>query len=78
MMPIYNLKRISTGEEFEVTMSWNELQETLNVDPERDPMLSPPKFVTDTKGTLARAGSDWRDHLGRIKNNSGRGNTIKT
>ena len=67
MMPIYNLKRISTGEEFEVTMSWNELQETLNVDPDLYQMLSTPKFVTDTKGTLARAGSDWRDHLGRIK-----------
>jgi|TARA_B100001094_G_scaffold261045_1_gene261691 hypothetical protein len=78
MMPIYNLKRISTGEEFEVTMSWNELQETLNVDPDLFQMLSTPKFVTDTKGTLSRAGSDWREHLGRIKDNSGRGNTIKT
>ena len=29
MITIYNLKRISTGEEFEVTMSWDDLQETL-------------------------------------------------
>lgn len=77
-MPIYNLKRISTSEEFEVHMTWDELQDTLKEDSDLYQMLSTPKFVTDTKGTLSRAGSGWREHLGRIKKNSGRGNTIKT
>jgi len=42
-------------------------------------VLSTPGFSTDGgRGTLSRAGSEWRDHLNRIKKGSGKGNTIKT
>ena len=40
-------------------------------------VLSTPKIVSGT-GSLARKTDDgWKDHLKRIKENSGRGNTIK-
>lgn len=40
--------------------------------------LSTPSFASDTVSTLRRAGSEWNDHLSRIKKGSGRGNNIKT
>ena len=42
-------------------------------------VLSTPGFSTDGgRGTLSRAGSDWRQHLDRIKKGAGRNNTIKS
>jgi len=77
-MPKYTLKRISTGEEWDVTCSFDELAQHLE-DPDVTKLLSTPGFSTDGgRGTLSRAGSDWREHLGRIKKSSGAGNTIKT
>ena len=37
-----------------------------------------PGLVSDSKSTLTRAGSEWRDVLKSIKKASGRNNTIKT
>lgn len=76
-MPKYNLKRLSTGEEWEVTCSYDEVTEMCK-DDDIVKLLSTPNFTSDGgRGTLSRAGSEWRDHLGRIKKNSGAGNTIK-
>ena len=76
-MPLYTLKRLSSGEEWDVNVPYSELQEMLNEDVVK--VLSTPGFSTDGgRGTLSRAGSEWRDHLDRIKKGSGKGNTIKT
>ena len=76
-MPLYTLKRLSSGEEWDVNVPYSELQEMLNEDVVK--VLSTPGFSTDGgRGTLSRAGSEWRDHLNRIKKGSGKGNTIKT
>ena len=77
-MPIYNLKRISTGEEFEVQMTWDELQDTLKEDVDLYQMLSTPKISgRPSRDNVSKAGSEWRDLLGGIKKVSGEGNTIK-
>ena len=76
-MPLYTLKRLSSGEEWDVNVPYSELHEMLNEDVVK--VLSTPGFSTDGgRGTLSRAGSEWRDHLNRIKKGSGKGNTIKT
>ncbi len=76
-MPLYTLKRLSSGEEWDVNVPYSKLQEMLNEDVVK--VLSTPGFSTDGgRGTLSRAGSEWRDHLNRIKKGSGKGNTIKT
>ena len=76
-MPLYTLKRLSSGEEWDVNVPYSELQEMLNEDVVK--VLSTPGFSTDGgRGTLSRAGSEWRDHLNRIKKGSGKDNTIKT
>ena len=76
-MPLYTLKRLSSGEEWDVNVPYSKLQEMLNEDVVK--VLSTPGFSTDGgRGTLSRAGSEWRDHLNRIKKGSGKSNTIKT
>lgn len=61
---------------WEVICSWNELQE-MCTEYKLKQIVKAPSMVTDTKGTLTRAGSEWQDLLKNIKKNSGRGNTIK-
>jgi hypothetical protein len=77
-MPKYTLKRISTGEEWDVTCSFDELAHHLSIDDDIVKVLSTPAFAGNTMSNLRRAGSEWQDHLGRIKKGSGSGNTIKT
>ena len=75
-MPTYNMKNKASGEIREMILSLSERQELLDTG-EWEQMLSIPNFVSDTQSTLRRAGSDWQEHLGRIKKGSGKGNTIK-
>ena len=75
-MPTYNMKNKATGEIQEMYLSFSERDALLDTN-EWEQMLSTPNFVTDTQSTLRRAGSDWQEHLGRIKKGSGKGNTIK-
>ncbi len=77
-MPVYTLKRISTDEEWDVNVPFDDLARMLE-DDDIIKVLSTPGFSTDGgRGTLSRAGSDWRQHLDRIKKGAGRNNTIKS
>jgi len=75
-MPTYIMKNKVTGEIKEMVLSLSERQEMLD-NGEWEQTLSTPNFVGDTQSVTRRAGSDWENHLSRIKQNSGRGNTIK-
>ena len=70
------MKNKASGEIREMILSLSDRQELLDTG-EWEQMLSIPNFVSDTQSTLRRAGSDWQEHLGRIKKGSGKGNTIK-
>ena len=75
-MPLYTLKRLSTGEEWDINVPYSELKDYLNEDVVK--VLSTPGFAGNTTSNLRRAGSGWNDLLGQIKKGSGRGNTVKT
>ena len=77
-MPIYTLHKKSTDEMFDVNMKFDDLAQLLE-DDDIERVLVPPKFVSDDgRSNVTRAGSEWRDLMGRIKKGSGAGNTIKT
>ena len=74
-MPTYTMKNKASGEVTEMILSLSERDQLLDTG-EWDQQLSTPNFVSDTKSTLRRAGSDWSEHLTRIKKGSGRDNSI--
>ena len=76
-MPVYTLRRKSTDEIFDVNVKFDDLAQMLE-DDDIERVLSTPDFSGNTVSNLRRAGSEWQDHLNRIKKGSGRGNTIKT
>lgn len=76
-MPKYTLKRKSTGEEWDVSVPFDELARLLE-DDDITKVLSTPSFASNTVSNLRRAGGEWQDHLNRIKKGSGRNNTIKS
>lgn len=77
-MPKYTLRDTKTNQTWDITCSWDDLQTILDEMPDVVKDLSTPSFASDTVSTLRRAGSEWNDHLSRIKKGSGRGNNIKT
>ena len=77
-MPLYTLRRKSTEEIFDVNMKFDDLAQLLE-DEDLERVLVPPNFSsTGMRSNISKAGSEWRDLLGRIKKGSGKGNTIKT
>lgn len=76
-MPKYTLKRLSTGEEWDVNVPYDDLAQHLE-DDDVVKVLSSPKFASNTMSNLRRAGSEWNDLLKGIKKASGKDNTIKT
>lgn len=78
-MPTYTLKDIKTGESWDVICSWDELQTVLDELPDVKQQLCTPAFSgAPLKDNLSKAGSNWKDLLGRIKKGSGRDNNINT
>jgi len=75
-MPKYTIINIESEEEWEVQCSWNELQTMLSENPGYKQGLSTPNFITQPGSTISRTSTDWRDHLKRIKKNSGRNSNI--
>lgn len=75
-MPTYTLRNKKTKETWDVICSYDKMQEQLSDEIEH--VLGTPGFITMHGGTLSRAGSEWKDHLNRIKKASGKGNTIKS
>lgn len=77
-MPVYTLRKKSTDEVFDVNVKFDDLAQLLE-DEDIERVLVPPNFSsTGGRSNISKAGSEWRDLLGRIKKGSGRGNTIKT
>tara|TARA_A100001388_G_scaffold223723_1_gene174566 strand:- start:131 stop:364 length:234 start_codon:yes stop_codon:yes gene_type:complete len=77
-VPKYTLRDIKTNKTWDVTCSWDELQIILDEMPDVVKDLSTPAFAGNTMSNLRRAGSEWNDHLSRIKKGSAKDNTIKT
>lgn len=77
-MPIYTLKDTKTGQEHEVSCSYDELQEVLNAQENIIRVLSTPHFVSSTATHAnAKTSSGWKDLLGRIDKGAGRRSKIK-
>lgn len=78
-MPTYTLEHKDTGEQKDVLMSYDELQQHLvdNLDWFRV-IGPPPALVTSTGNVINKTSGDWKDLMKQIKKGSGKGNTIKT
>lgn len=77
-MPLYTLKKVSTGEEWDVNCPYEELQSLLDENSDVVKVLSTAKFSSNgVKDNISKAGGEWRDLLGTIKKGSGKKNTIK-
>lgn len=76
-MPFYTLIDNKSKEEIEIMVSHNEMQAMVDTG-KWTLKLSTPKFVSQVGSTMRKAGSEWHDHLDRIKKKSGKGNTVNT
>lgn len=76
-MPVYTLKDLKNGDQWDVVCSWEELQVTLNEMPNIKQVLAAPKIVGGRSGGQGSKVPDgFKDLQKRIKEGSGRGNTI--
>ena len=75
-MPIYTLRKLSTEEEWEVNVTYDELTQILE-DEDIVKVLSTPKIVTGVGSLHSKVPDGFKDKLKQIKKGSGRGNTIK-
>lgn len=76
-MPTYVFRNKETDEIVEHEMKMSELDQFKEDNPNLQIQLQPLSAISDHKSTLTRAGSDWQEHLKRMKKASGQGNTIK-
>lgn len=74
-MPTYTMVNVNTGESEEMILSLSEREELLATG-EWKQKLTTPGFVSDSVGTLKRAGDGWKEVLSRVKSGSSRNNTI--
>ena len=78
-MPIYEFKNNETDEVTEVTLKISEYDQYIKDNPNMTRVYTKaPALTSGHKSARQLAGSDWNDHLKRIKANSGKDNTIKT
>lgn len=76
-MPTYIFKHKESGEEKEFFVSISKMQEMTHPETgEWTQLIQPPNTVTHTGSMIGKTSSGWKDLLGRIKNSSGRNNTI--
>lgn len=75
-MPSYTMINKNTGEEKEMILSLSEREELLATG-EWDQKLSTAKFISQHGSTLSKTSDGWKDLLGKVKEGSGKGNTIK-
>jgi predicted nucleic acid-binding Zn ribbon protein len=79
IMPIYTFRNTVTGEEFDKLVKFSELDEYHATNPNLVKIItSAPSLISGTKSTMSVAGSEWNDHLSRIKKGSGKENKINT
>ena len=78
-MPTYTIMHKKTGEEKDIFCSYEESQKYLKENPDWSRVITAPAIVSNATGDLLSKTPDgFKDHLNRIKKNSGKGNTIKT
>lgn len=77
-MPTYTFKDTNTGEVFDKFLKISELDEYSESNPHLEKVISAPNLISGVKSARQIAGTEWNNHLDRIKKGSGRGNTIKT
>ena len=76
-MPTYTLMNTETGEVWdEFFTSYSAKDEYLTQNKNIRQKLTAPKIVSQVGGTISKTPDSWKEHLGRIKKGSGRGNTI--
>ena len=76
-MPNYTLRNIKTKESFIVNCSYIELKEKLRADSDLIQMLVMPAIIGGAGSLLSKTDNGWKDNLKRIKEGSGKNNTIK-
>jgi len=76
-LPKYTVKPLEEGDEYEIFIKADELQDYLKKH-NCIKVLTFPKIVSSRGSLLSKTDNGWKDNLARIKENSGRGNTIKT
>lgn len=76
-MPKYTVKPLEEGDEYEIDIKSDELQAYLK-EHNCIKVLTFPNIVSGQGSLLSKTDNGWKDNLARIKENSGRGNTIKT
>ena len=76
-VPNYTLRNIKTKKSFIVNCSYIELQEKLNADSDLIQMLVMPAIIGGAGSLLSKTDNGWKDNLKRIKEGSGKNNTIK-
>ena len=74
-MPVYTLKDTKTQEEWDVNMSYDELQKVLDEMADVIRVIKPNPFITIHGSTMSRTDTDFRSHLKAIKKKYP-GNTI--
>ena len=75
-MPKYTVKPLSGGEEYDIECKSGDLDEYLK----RNGLVKVIKFpgiVSHQGSLLSKTDNGWKDNLKRIKQASGKGNTIK-
>ena len=75
-MPIYTLRKVSTGEEWDVNCSFHELAPILE-DDDILKVITAPKIISGTGGVLSKTDDGWKEQLGRIHKGAGKNSNIK-
>lgn len=77
-MPFYGFINKETGEETEELMSWQAREKYLEEHPELEAVVSAANFGDSIRMGMVKPDNEWRDALRKIKEASGRNNTINT
>jgi len=78
-MPIYEFKDNETNEVHDVMLKISEYDQYIKDNPNMTRVYTKaPALTSGHKSARQLAGSDWNDHLKRIKAGAGKNNTIKT
>lgn len=75
-MPKYTVKPLEEGDEYDIDCSSEELEAYLKKH-NCIKVLKFPGVISGHGSLLSKTDNGWKDNLRRIKENSGRGNTIK-
>lgn len=77
-MPIYEFRNTKTDEVHTEMLKISQLDEYKAKNPDiKQIHTRAPTTISGTKSASQLAGGEWNDHMKRIKESSGKGNTIK-